>query len=635
LSTSEININAPFNKLVSKQNEKLALKIGKFMIEVFNDAKRGTLSAWSWPSREVVQIKKSQLNLLEPPKKIDIKEGDLQYINPTTHNELLNSIVETDKPLLMNKLKTALAISLRVDGSVDRTQVDNIHVLAKIITTNGDSELVFIGFKEPIQKRAIGYYEVIKSLIRELMSFEDFLSILSSIATDGASVNIGQKNGLWALIDSNRCSNNIQGPLLKMWCAVHRSALAWGQLTSNVIEVHKLIVACSGMSSYFHQSGLRTKELKDIANEEGMSFIQLPKYFEVRWTEFTYNLLLGILKNWRILVKYFLKKKSENNDVKSEGFYKILTDYDKMMLLCFLTDLGYLYGRFQKQIQTDDVLIFDIETKKNTVVQMIENLKVSPLLGGWEYEFNKNTIVTHNSEFEKNIIKLHNIELFDKNQQSRRKKHNLYVSDKRSFLAIRNDVIEHIVNYLNTRLDSSEWLPLKVLEKVSDAVSDEELQKAHQVICPDFELADFVTSYKEAAGISSIKDKQLSSDLLKSLLSNDSWKPLSTAVARILSAKPHSADVERLISYYNLLKTATRSSLSPTVINDSLYVKINMPALDEFDPQPAVFNWLNKKKRHSKMHTHAKKQEWYQGVFDEVKEKYDLTNNIELGKIQF
>lgn len=117
-----------------------------------------------------MQIKKSQLNLLEPPKKIDIKEWDLQYINPTTHNEILNSIVETDKPLLMNKLKTALAISLKVDGSVDRTQVDNIH-LAKIILTNGDSELVFKGFKEPIQKGAIGYYEVIKSLIQELIRF--------------------------------------------------------------------------------------------------------------------------------------------------------------------------------------------------------------------------------------------------------------------------------------------------------------------------------------------------------------------------------------------------------------------------------------------------------------------------------
>jgi len=57
------------------------------------------------------------------------------------------------------------------------------------------------------------------------MPFEDFLSIfLSSIETDEASINIGQKNGLWALIDLNRFSNNIQGPLLKIWCAVHRSA---------------------------------------------------------------------------------------------------------------------------------------------------------------------------------------------------------------------------------------------------------------------------------------------------------------------------------------------------------------------------------------------------------------------------
>ncbi|KAF0713427.1 Uncharacterized protein FWK35_00030864, partial [Aphis craccivora] len=136
-------------------------------------------------------------------------------------------------------------------------------------------------------------------------------------------------------------------------------------------------------------------------------------------------------------------------------------------------------------------------------------------------------------------------------QQSRRKKHNLHVSDKRSFLATRNDVIEHIVNYLNTRLDSSKWLPLKVLEKVSDAVSDEELQKAHQVICPDFELTDFVTSYKEAAGIPCIKNKQLSSDLLKSLLSNDSWKPLSTAVIAHNQNGGKTASAGQLVNIYD------------------------------------------------------------------------------------
>ena len=79
----------------------------------------------------------------------------------------------------------------------------------------------------------------------------------------------------------------------------------------------------------------------------------------------------------------------------------------------------------------------------------------------------KNTIVTYNPEFDKNIIKLYKIELFDKSQQSRRKKHNSYVSDERSFLAIRNDVIEHIVNYLNTLLDFLKCIQMQKTGMVS------------------------------------------------------------------------------------------------------------------------------------------------------------------------
>jgi len=99
------------------------------------------------------------------------------------------------------------------------------------------------------------------------------------------------------------------------------------------------------------------------------------------------------------------------------------------------------------------------------------------------------------------------------------------------------------------------------------------------------------------------------------LLSNECWISLSTAVVRIIAAKPHSADVERIISYYNVLKTCKRSSLSPETIKNSLYIKINMPVVAEFDPQPAVLKWLNSKKRHSKVHPLGKQQEWYEGVF--------------------
>lgn len=86
------------------------------------------------------------------------------------------------------------------------------------------------------------------------------------------------------------------------------------------------------------------------------------------------------------------------------------------------------------------------------------------------------------------------------------------------------------------------------------------------------------------------------------LLCNECWISLSTAVARIIAAKPHSADVERIISYYNVLKTCKRSSLSSETIKNSLYIKINTPVVAEFDPHPAILKWLNSKKRHSKVH---------------------------------
>jgi len=159
LSASEIDKSAPINKLISKQNNKVAHRIGQFMCTIFNDAKRGTLSAWSWPSREVVELKRQRLDLSKNVPILETYEGDLQYVSPSSYREIMNCIVEADIINLKNKLKKCLAISLRCDGSVDRTQIDNIHVLAKVVTEKGNVELIFIGFEEPKNKGASGHYE--------------------------------------------------------------------------------------------------------------------------------------------------------------------------------------------------------------------------------------------------------------------------------------------------------------------------------------------------------------------------------------------------------------------------------------------------------------------------------------------
>jgi len=190
--------------------------------------------------------------------------------------------VEADIINLKNKLKKCLAIYLRCDGSVDRTQIDNIHVLAKVVTEKGDIELIFIGFEEPKNKGASGHYDAIQIAVGQFINWKEVLHLVSSFVTDGANINVGNKNGLWALLENERQQELVKIPLMKIWCSVHRSALAWEKLTKNVPEVSKIILSCSSISSYFHQSGVRTKELKKIAEDENTKNVQLPKYFDVR-----------------------------------------------------------------------------------------------------------------------------------------------------------------------------------------------------------------------------------------------------------------------------------------------------------------------------------------------------------------
>ena len=66
---------------------------------------------------------------------------------------------------------------------------------------------------------------------------------------------------------------------------------------------------------------------------------------------------------------------------------------------------------------------------------------------------------------------------------------------------------------------------------------------------------------------------------------------------RFIYAKPHSADVERLIRSYNIIKTEDRSSMTGDTLKHYLYIRQNMPVVSNFDPRPALIMWLNDKER--------------------------------------
>jgi len=70
---------------------------------------------------------------------------DLQYVNPLSHGKFLNCITEAHSKEVFDNLMKSRALSLRLDGSVDITQIDKMYVLAKSINEKGESQQVILG----------------------------------------------------------------------------------------------------------------------------------------------------------------------------------------------------------------------------------------------------------------------------------------------------------------------------------------------------------------------------------------------------------------------------------------------------------------------------------------------------------
>jgi len=222
---------------------------------------------------------------------------------------------------------------------------------------------------------------------------------------------------------------------MKIWCAVHRSDLAFGQMSKTVQEVKLLISDGGALSTFQHTSAVTTKELEAVGLDKGFTIKRIPKYFEVRWTEFSYNLFSSILSSWQALVSYLQK----SNDVAAKGHLENLTDVNKLKTMCCVADILLLYSRFQKKLQDNKCTYFDWDDSVENMINRLEMLKGQNLLGSWESRFTVN--------FKPSEQRFLGIQLF---QKTRRTNHSL-VPTTREFTAIRFEIIESLINFLKER----------------------------------------------------------------------------------------------------------------------------------------------------------------------------------------
>lgn len=537
------------------------------MIQVYLDAKRLNLPAYSWPSRYVAGEASFAYDSLNQSRSIIAQNIDLQYVNPPGHLNLMTAIVHSHREEFLRKINDCIALSSRINGSIDFTHIDKIYVMAKLINSDGSSELIFIGIAEQTQRLAIGLMAAVMEALKTAVNDPKLiLRKTSSVCTDGTNVNSGDKSGLWVL-EIQSIGSEI--PFTKVWCAAHRAELVWKDMAKSVPEVSKAFSVLSKMSSYFHSSGLRTAELKKIATDRNLRLLMLPKNFEIRWSQFTFDLLRSVLISWNALVIYFIQN---GNDADCAGYLNYLTKLHTLQLVAFLADVLFAFSRFQKQLQSDQLTFITMKSHITSVLNNMNSMRNCKLPGG--FESNLASQVIHEEDEDKFFLK--SIEL-----QTARPSRRATANSTLDFTDLRENILNAICNFLTDRFEVEENLLKKITPFIIFS-PDTNIEEVHSTLAPDLSLPNLYMQFNDFTNVDSMKDMSLNEiivKLCKTAESRDTNKELITVLARIAACTPHSADVERMISANNRLKTKLRSSISIETENKYINIHTNMPVL--------------------------------------------------------
>lgn len=598
----------PLDISINKANKTQADYIGKLLIQIFTDAKRLTLSAWNWPLRYVASEASHAFSIENANQSTIPKNLNLQYINPKAHLEMMFCIVESDISALKVKIDRCLALSLRMDGSVDRTHIDKIYVLAKIVTSSGVSELLFFGVKEQVERYANGLLETALGAMEDQFGhdfvYDVILKKVSSICTDGTNVNSGERGGIWKFLEDEISQNGSEIPLLKIWCAAHRADLAFSDLSTAVPELDQILTVLSRIASYFHTSAVRTTELNEIASNIGLKLMSMPKIFEIRWTQFTFRLVRAVSTNWRAIVVYF----ERNEDASAQGYFKFLTTTKNLEKMAYLGDVLFIFQRLQKKLQSNSLTLLKMSADVKSAIVSLENMKNIIIPSGFESKLKAKLVNQGGKQF------LNNVELQAGTVLRRGK---LGVEE------FRNQIIDSLVAFLKNRFQNENKELLSVLETFlkfdNPAVSV--VDTFHEFVGKDLDLASLYIQFSELCEVKDMKELPLHK-IVQHLASPEQFahfRELAIVLARVLACTPHSADVERCISANNLLKTNMRSSLALSTENKYLYIYFNLPDLEQWKPECAIKKWMAKSRRIRTNTTETattRRQLYFKGIFE-------------------
>lgn len=480
--------------------------------------------------------------------------------------ECIDSVV---KEICMQEIRESAFHTLIVDESTDISVTKMLIIYIKYRPAGTKCHrTVFCGM---VKLTACDSRSIFSAIKEFYMTNNLDLKKMVMFTSDGASVMLGRRNGVAALIRAE------VPHLTEQHCVAHREDLGIDDAWKNVSLMKNIETLLRTVYTVFSRSSVKKAEFEELANVADEDVVSFRPLNEVRWMS-RHFAVKALMKNYKILIDYFAKQVEEDNDPIAEYCLKALQNPQVHVALTVLNDilaeLADLCTVFQRScISTIEAVQFAKAKISKIKSQYLEGKEVNwsdavrTLLSTTGYEDTDTAAILRFIE----RICLHLQERFPDDEL-------------REWIAFDTQAIQNQTNFDYGKAELS-----KLATKYNHLLAAE---TTHEKLQSEYDDLKFILKEKLKFGT-----LQTFADVICFVLTEEKFSTVAMFVDICGTFQASSADAERGFSLMNNIKTKLRNRLEIEHLDMIMRIKFHIASGRAVDIDEVYKFWKGNKKR--------------------------------------
>ncbi|XP_077862484.1 zinc finger protein 862-like, partial [Saccoglossus kowalevskii] len=380
---------------------------------------------------------------------------------------------------------------------------------------------------------------------------------------------------------------------ISIHCVAHKLELAILDACKTVKQISDFEATLKGIFHFYHYSPKRRRELKEIANIFETDLAHFSSVKQVRWLASKERAVKSLAVNIVTVVKHLEHNYTAGNRAddanRAMGYLKAIRSSSFLKMLYFLLDFLPIIANLSRVFQQDTLLVIELPDEIEQTIMKLNALKTVPgtnmkhFIDCYEPETRKF------GDIEIKGILLpaeYNTPVFEKLINNTTK----YINNR--FIELNEPPFKQLL-FLNFH----QW-PMDKQELTTNGNEDINELMNSTVVKSYFSESERETIINDWLNLKFYCKTHRSQTLLDvySIILQSANDVISAPVKKLLeymlTVSPSTSACERGFSKVNVIKTELRTRLNHNNFQNQLFVMSEGPDLADYNPDPAIVEWL-------------------------------------------